>query len=246
MATRIPPLRNPPIAFAHRGARAVERDNTIPSFLLAARLGATGMESDVWLTRDGVPILDHDGQLGRLRRRPISSLDRADLPDHIPTLAEYYEHVGTSFDLSLDLKDPSHFEPVVAVTRNASPEMVNRLWLCFGDHEIMQEWRRLEPDVRIVDSTRHKRISEGPERRAADLANWGIDAINMRQDDWTGGLTTLFHRFDVLAFAWDVQFDRTLAATLDIGIDAVYSDHVDRMVDALTSFHPDTFVPGGI
>ncbi|NDG77716.1 MAG: glycerophosphodiester phosphodiesterase, partial [Acidimicrobiia bacterium] len=33
--------------FAHRGARAHERENTMDSFRLAHRLGATGIESDV-------------------------------------------------------------------------------------------------------------------------------------------------------------------------------------------------------
>ena len=49
--------------------------------------GATGLESDVWLTRDGEAVLDHDGVVRNgLRRRPIASCDRHDLPDHIPTL----------------------------------------------------------------------------------------------------------------------------------------------------------------
>ncbi len=52
----------------------------------------------------------------------------------------------------------------------------------------------------------------------------------MHHTDWTAGLVGLFHRFDVLAFAWDLQEVRNLRAVLAMGIDAVYSDHVDRMV----------------
>jgi len=57
--------------------------------------------------------------------------------------------------------------------------------------------------------------------------------VNLHESDWTGGLTTLFHRFDVLAFGWDAQFDRVLDNLLAIGIDALYSDHVDRMMEAV-------------
>jgi glycerophosphoryl diester phosphodiesterase len=92
--------------------------------------------------------------------------------------------------------------------------------------------------VRLVDSTRLSRIKEGPERRAATLAGKGIDAINLHHLEWTGGLTTLFHRFGVLAFGWDAQNPRVLAELLDAGIDGVYSDHVDRMVDALLAHYP--------
>ena len=53
----------------------------------------------------------------------------------------------------------------------------------------------------------------------------------MPQPDWTGGLVTLFHRFDVLAFGWDMQFEHQLRPALRMGLDAVYSDHVDLMVD---------------
>ena len=67
------------------------------------------------------------------------------------------------------------------------------------------EWRGRNDEVRLVDSTRLGRIKEGAERRAATLAAKGIDAVNMHHLDWTGGLTTLFHRFGVLGFAWDAQ-----------------------------------------
>src|SRR5919108_3328270 len=101
MATRLPALTVPPIAFAHRGARAHAPENTIEAFKLALRLGATGLESDVWLTADGEAVLDHDGLVGGpigrwVRRRPIASLTRARLPDHIPTLPDLYATCRTS------------------------------------------------------------------------------------------------------------------------------------------------------
>jgi glycerophosphoryl diester phosphodiesterase len=87
--------------------------------------------------------------------------------------------------------------------------------------------------MHLVDSTRLRRMREGPERRAADLQRAGIDAVNLHHSDWTGGLTTLFHRFERVTFGWDAQFERVLDALLDMGIDGVYSDHVDRMVEAI-------------
>lgn len=51
------------IGFAHRGARAYAPENTLEAFALALKLGADGLESDVWLTADGVPVLDHDGSV---------------------------------------------------------------------------------------------------------------------------------------------------------------------------------------
>ena len=239
MTVRLPALVTPPIGFAHRGARAEAQDNTIESFSLALQLGATGLEGDVWLTADGDAVLDHDGVVGRRpRRRPIRSLRRSELPSYVPTLDELYAGCGVAVPLSLDVKDPDAFDRVVAVARAAGDPAPENLWLCHRDWEQVAGWRHKAPDVHLVDSTRLHRMKHGPERRAAALAKAGIDAVNLHHSDWTGGLTTLFHRFGVFALGWDAQLPRVLDELLDLGIDGVYSDHVDRMIAALARAYP--------
>ena len=124
------------------------------------------------------------------------------------------------------------------MARAAGGDAVANLWLCHHRWQQLVEWRPVHPDVHLVDSTRLDRIREGAERRAATLSAQGIDAVNMHHLDWTGGLTTLFHRFDVLAFGWDAQMPRVIDELIDLGIDGVYSDHVDRLVDAVAAAYP--------
>ena len=229
---RQPSLLQPPIGFGHRGARAHAPENTIESFELALRLGATGLESDVWVTADGVAVLDHDGVIRNgLRRRPIASLRRDELPEHIPTMAELYAAVGPSLPLSLDVKDSDAVEATVQAAADAGA--LEGLWLCTPRWEEAAAWKERWPHVKVVDSTRLAKMKEGPERRAATLADAGIDAVNLHWSDWTAGMVALFHRFERATFGWDCQHRRQLDAVLEMGIDAVYSDHVDRMVDAL-------------
>jgi glycerophosphoryl diester phosphodiesterase len=240
MPTRVRATITPPYVFAHRGARAHAPENTLEAFTLALRLGATGLESDVWLTADGEAVLDHDGVVGgRVRRRRIADVPRATLPAHVPTLDELYAACGTDAQVSLDVKDPAAFDRVIAVARAAGGRALERLWLCHPRWEQVAEWRGRCDDVRLVDSTRLSRMKDGPERRAATLASKGIDAVNLHQTDWTGGLTTLFHRFGVLAFGWDAQAPRIIGELVDAGIDGIYGDHVDRLVDAVTAAYPD-------
>ena len=235
MAHSLPSIRIPPIGFAHRGAKAHAPENTLEAFSLALRLGATGLESDVWITADGVAVLDHDGVVGsRVRRRSIREIARADLPAHIPSLVDLYAECGTAFELSLDVKDPDAMSPTVEVARAAGDDAASKLWLCHHDWRQVAEWRTRWPDVRLVDSTRLRALRDGPERRAAQLHEAGIDAINLHESDWTGGLATLFHRFDVLTFGWDAQFDRVLDNLLAMGLDGIYSDHTDRMMEAIS------------
>lgn len=232
MQQRLPSLIDPPHMFGHRGAMAHLPENTLPSFALALRLGADGLESDVWVTRDGVPVLDHDGVVRRRfgRSVAITSLDRSDLPGHVPTLVDLLDHCGTGHQLSLDLMTAETGQVVVDTVRAHSPEMLPRLWLCARD------WTWLLPlrgtGARLVDSTRLSRLKEGPERRVAMLHAEGIDALNMHHTDWNGGLVTLAHRFERFAFSWGIQDPRLLEEAFRMGVDAVYSDHPERMVDA--------------
>lgn len=230
MQQRLPSLVDPPILFAHRGARAHAPENTLESFRLAIRLGATGIESDVWSTADGVAVLDHDGVVKvRGRRRPITDVQREQLPEHVPDLVDLLGSLPSEFPLSLDVKHPEAFAPVIATLRSLSFEPST--WLCHPDWNLVATWRA-RTTARLVDSTRLIRIKEGPERRAAALRDAGIDALNMHHSDWNGGLVTLLHRFDRLALGWDMQHDHVLDAGLRMGLDGIYSDWVDRMVDA--------------
>jgi glycerophosphoryl diester phosphodiesterase len=217
----------------------VAPENTIEAFATAVQLGATGVESDVWLTADGVAVLDHDGVVrsGLRRRRAIATLPKAELPAHIPTVAELYGTVGTALDVSLDVKDPAAAAPTIEAARAAGgDDALRRLWLCTPDWELAATWRSLSPAVRLVDSARLRNIKEGPERRAATLAARGIDALNMHHSDWNTGLTTLVHRFELHCFAWDCQFERVIVRMLRDGVDAIYSDDVSTMMSCLTAW----------
>ncbi len=225
------PLRDAAILFAHRGARAHAPENTLEAFTLGVRLGATGLESDVWLTADGEPVLDHDGVVGGVfRRKQINEVKRADLPSHIPSLNELYATVGIGLDISLDVKDVAAFDAVLAVARNA--DAADRLWLCHPDVETLSVWRESARDVRLVNSSRIAAMKDGPERRAAALRDVGVDAVNLHHGEWSAGLVALFHRFGRQCFGWDAQHVRVVTALLQAGVDGVFSDHVDRLVDA--------------
>ena len=56
-------LPRPFHVIAHRGASADAPENTLPAFARALALGVVEVELDVQLSRDGVPVLFHDGTL---------------------------------------------------------------------------------------------------------------------------------------------------------------------------------------
>src|SRR5262249_48771642 len=57
--------RAKPLVIAHRGASGLAPENTIAAFRLAAGIGADGIELDVHLAADGVPVVIHDSRVNR-------------------------------------------------------------------------------------------------------------------------------------------------------------------------------------
>jgi len=228
-AARRPPT---PILFAHRGGRAHAAENTLEAFRLALRLGASGLESDVWLTSDGIPVLHHDGRIGsRLRRRAIDSLTADELPAGIPTLSALLAEIGADVPLSLDLKDPGAGPAVIASV--ATVGATSRLWLCHPETDVLMGLRDTDRGVRLVHSTRLNKLEAGLERHAADLSSAGLDGVNLPEQDWTGGLVVLYRRFGLACLGWDAQHARQIDRLLHIGLDGIFGDNVDLLVDGL-------------
>ncbi len=112
-----------PLNFAHRGASYEAPENTLAAFLLAAELGADGIEFDVQLSKDGAVVVIHDLALdkttngrGPVRARTLAELraldagswfDRTFAGQQIPTLQEVIEAVGSRLLLNIELKAAS-------------------------------------------------------------------------------------------------------------------------------------------
>jgi len=218
------------ITFAHRGGMAHAPENTLEAFTKGLALGASGLESDVWLSGDGQAVLVHDeGSWRGLHRVDVRHQTAEHLARYqIPRLADLFATLGNDFELSLDLKDPESAKATMEVLRDVGvPE---RTWLCVDSMRLLTHLREEYADVRVVHSRRRDRINGSLESHAARLAELGVDAMNMHFTDWSAGLIALFHRFDLRTFSWDLQHARHLRAALAMGVDAVYSNRVDRMV----------------
>jgi glycerophosphoryl diester phosphodiesterase len=230
-----------PITFAHRGARSEAPDNTLPAFRRALELGARGLETDAWLSGDGEVVLVHDAVARKgFRRRKVAKTSAVELAAlGVPRLADLYDDLGSDFELSIDVRDRDAAEPIAELARAAGDDAVTRLWLCHPSTKFLARLRARAPEVKLVHSQWRQRIETPIERHAADLTSAGIDAMNFHHTEWSGGLVSLFHRFDVRAFAWDVQEVRHLRAMLKVGVDALYCDYVDRMVATVAEWVDD-------
>jgi glycerophosphoryl diester phosphodiesterase len=72
-----------PLILGHRGSSATAPENTLAAFSQALRDGADGIEFDVRLSRDGVPVVIHDATLKRTGGidQKVSGLSAAELQE---------------------------------------------------------------------------------------------------------------------------------------------------------------------
>lgn len=119
-----------PLRLAHRGDWRVAPENT-PDALLAAMAvpGCDGVEFDVRLTADGIPVILHDETLARVQRRRGRA---GDLPAvelaaaGVPTLAEVLAALPPPAFLDVELKGEDHGDATATVLRAGRGEAGER------------------------------------------------------------------------------------------------------------------------
>ena len=123
-----------PLIIGHRGASAIAPENTIAAFRLALEANADGVEFDVRLTKDSIPIVIHDDNLRRTGavNKTVADLTLAELKEidvgswftkgdfrneRVPTLFEVFElFAQTSAVLYLEMKSESDQREALAQT----------------------------------------------------------------------------------------------------------------------------------
>ena len=112
------------IVEGHRGFRSLYPENTLCSYRAAIELGVDAIEFDVWLSKDGVPVIMHDGNTARItgKNAPITEQTLAELKaldagaymgeafrgEKIPTLREALElcqKLRPTLRLGVEIKD---------------------------------------------------------------------------------------------------------------------------------------------
>jgi glycerophosphoryl diester phosphodiesterase len=214
------------LAFAHRGGRGHGRDNRLETFREALARGATGLETDAWLTADNIVVLDHDGvhRAAKRRHKPMAEVRRDELPAHVASLSELYAECGTEFDLAIDVRLPDVAAAVVDVARRHGA--AERLWLVAGEPDLLVAWQHLDHTGRLAMSIR---LFERFRAAVTTAHDAGADALNMRWPWWSASLVLKVHEAGLLAFAYDVQSSFALRRCQRLGIDGIFSDHVDRL-----------------
>ena len=237
MSPRIKPILKNPILFAHRGGKwDGDAENSLPAFQKSVLAGCSGLESDVRLTSDHIAVLSHNPRsTGKgILKKNIARHKYSDLGSGILSLENLLTNLASQekdFHISLDIKDLKASQEVVRIFQSLWPEKLDKFWMVHTEIEALAEWRQLWPDIQLVHSTRHSKAAKiGFESHISALVELQVKAINLHCSELTGGITTLAHRFGLLAFSWGANQYREIVEVLEMGADAVYGDFPERLL----------------
>jgi len=117
------------LRLAHRGDWRRAAENTLPALLAALKAPACdGLEFDVRLAADGVPVLLHDETLARVQRRPepVDELRARALEEFgVPSLAEVLAAIPHRAFLDVELKGRHDRAVVEVLAAGRGPGLVN-------------------------------------------------------------------------------------------------------------------------
>ena len=224
------PLERPAVLFASYGSMTALGEDGHTAIQTAFETGATGLRASVRATADGVAVLAERSSVGTIRRRSIARTPFDSLGGGVLRLEDALPGLWATSELLLEIPDEATFEAVMALP--AVHALGGRLWLAHGDRDRLATYRSQTTGIRLLLQTSMSRLDGGAERAASAIRDVGIDGVLLPRAEWTGGSTTLFHRFGRLCVAHTAAHQRMITAMLRMGVDGVVGEHPDRLVAA--------------
>ena len=228
-----------PAIIAHRGSSAQAPENTLPAFQLAMRQNADGIELDVHLTSDGIPVVIHDERIdrtgngqGRIADQTLETLKTYDFGiwkdsefhgTRIPTLAEVLTLLdGWRGSLNIELKTdviqyPGIEEAVLKLVVDAG--RLDWTHISSFHHESLAECRRLNKDIELAALYDHHAVPDLP-----NLRRMGVTAIHPDVRDATSWHVRRWHREGFRVRPYTVDPKLALLWQALCGVDAIITN----------------------
>lgn len=152
---------------AHRGFKSKYPENTMLAFKKAIELGSDGIEFDVHMAKDGVPVIIHDervdrttGEIGRVKdftSSKLSKMNAASLYTYIdfegiPTLEEYLSFVkDKEIITNIELKNSIYdYEDIEVATYNLIEKynLKSKVIISSFNHKSIVRMKEIDPQIK--------------------------------------------------------------------------------------------------
>ena len=224
------------VNFAHRGASEYAPENTMLSFQLGIFMGANGIETDVHITKDGIPVLFHDdtlmrvtGQEGRIEDytyeeiRTFRVSAKGEHTDRILKLEDFLEHIGyRDMTYAIELKAPGTAVPTADLVR--AYHLEQKVVITSFHYDEVCAMRDYAPELKTGYLT-----VKVPEELLADMRTRGIDEICPKGADVTAELVEKWHHMGFNVRAWGISDETIMKQVYDAGVDGMTVNFPDKL-----------------
>ncbi len=221
------------LIWAHRGASSLAPENTMAAFKAAEAAGAQGLELDVHLSRDGVPVVLHDetlerttdgrGAVKRFRLRELQQLDAGSwygpefAGESLPTLSDVLSWAEDRMLINIEIKTASAATAVLELLADFPRA---RILVSSFNHRLLGKLAQLAPELALgvlVDS---------PFWRLAlkRAVRCGARSLHPRQDLVSRAMMQACRRQGLAVYPWTVDDPGRLSTLLRMGADGVFTN----------------------
>src|ERR1700744_3443512 len=214
--------------FAHRGCTEGFVENTIDAFAEARRLGADGVELDVRLTADGALAVHHDAEIPGVGL--IAELGAADLPAHVPLLADVLavcEGMVVNVEIKNAPQDPGWDadEAVAALTAGVIDEAGWTTRVLVSSFQVATLRAVQAADARLALGALWGFGTEPADALTA-AAGIGVAAVHPFVLSVTTDLVEQAHAMGLAVNVWTVNAPADLREMVAAGVDTVITDRL--------------------
>ena len=223
------------INFAHRGASEYAPENTMLSFNLGIFMGANGIETDVQMTKDNIPVLFHDNTLERVTGQPGSighytyeelrqfNVINGDLFDKILKFEDFLIHFGfRPLTFAIELKEAQAAEPAADLIRKYGIE--NKVTVTSFKYDALLAIRAYAPELKTGYLT--KLVDDA---LLTQMKADGIGELCPLGSIVTRELVEQWHQLGFNVRAWGITNEHWMRHAYDAGVNGITVNFPDKL-----------------
>jgi len=253
-----------PLVIAHRGYSALAPENTLPAFRYALTAGVDLVELDYHHTRDGLPVVIHDGTLDRttdagtrwgVEKIPVTSKTAAELQTLDAGLWFSTHFAGTPLPLLAEALDLIQPQGVTLLERKGGDaatcaqllrgrQLINRVVVQSFDWDYLRELHHLAPDQVLGALGPPAQHADGRKVAPAERflsAAW-LDAardtgarLMVWNDQVTREAVALTHQRGQKVWIYTIDDGEAAGRLFDLGVDGIISNNPPVIWKALAT-----------
>ncbi len=218
------------LKIGHRGAKAYVAENSLASFEKAMELGVDGIELDVHISKDGIPVVIHDETINRTTSKKglvndYSTLELQNLG--IPTLEDVFILVDQKCFINIEIKDEKAFKTVLALIHKFTSEKnwnINLFQISSFNWSVLKfcslQNNKIQLGV-LTENSIEKAIEFAKEINCYSI-NPFFKLLNSEN-------VTLMHQYGFKVFPWTVNEILDISLIKSFQVDGIISDFPDRI-----------------